>query len=60
VRLYQLATGILFLRVLSEFAKLYHEEHEDVILPKGNYEIRRQREFDPTGGRRGQERYGMD
>ena len=24
--LYQLATGMLYLRVLSEFAKLYHEE----------------------------------
>ena len=30
VRLHQLATGILYLRVLSEFAKLYHEEHKDV------------------------------
>ena len=45
VRLYQLA-GLLYLRVLSEFAKLYHEEHEDIVLPKGNYQVRRQREFD--------------
>jgi hypothetical protein len=44
--LYRLATGILYLRVLSEFAKLYHEEHEDVMLPQGLYEVRRQREFD--------------
>jgi hypothetical protein len=49
VRLYQLATGLMYLRVLSEFAKLYHEEHEDIILPKGNYEIRCQREFDFVG-----------
>ena len=47
--LYRLATGILYLRVLSEFAKLYHEEHEDVILPKGDYEVRRQREWDWAG-----------
>ena len=44
--LYRLATGMLYLRVLSEFAKLYHEEHQDIVLPKGEYEIRRQREFD--------------
>jgi len=52
VRLYQIGV-VLYLRVLSEFAKLYHEEHEDVILPRGDYAIRRQREFDPiTEGRR--------
>jgi hypothetical protein len=45
VQLYQLGV-LLYLRVLSNFAKLYHEEHEDVVLPKGDYEIRRQREFD--------------
>ena len=60
--LYRIATGMLYLRVLSEFAKLYHEEHEDVILPQGDYEVRRQREFDPFAGRRGEGgvRYGMD
>jgi hypothetical protein len=60
--LYRLATGMLYLRVLSEFAKLYHEEHEDILLPKGDYEVRRQREFDPFAGRRGEGgvRYGMD
>lgn len=45
VQLYQLGV-MLYLRVLSEVAKLYHEEHEDVVLPKGDYEVRRQREFD--------------
>ncbi|MGH7828497.1 MAG: hypothetical protein ACREQ7_25365 [Candidatus Binatia bacterium] len=59
VFLYQLA-GLLYLRVISEFAKLYHEEHEDIMLPKGDYEIRRQREWDPLAGRRGGVRYGMD
>lgn len=48
VRLYQLATGILYRRVLSEFAKLCHEEHQDVLLPKGDYEVRRQREYEWT------------
>jgi hypothetical protein len=60
VKLYQLAAGIMYLRVLSEFAKLYHEEHEDIVLPKGDYEIRQQREFDPFVGRRGEVRYGVD
>jgi hypothetical protein len=46
VLLYQLATGLMYLRVLSEFAKLYHEEHEEIVLPKGDYEVRRQKEFD--------------
>ena len=60
--LYRLATGILYLRVLSEFAKLYHEEHGDILLPKGEYEIRRQREFDwrKTGRDEGGLRYVTD
>jgi hypothetical protein len=51
--LYRVAAGLLYLRVLSESAKLYHEEHEDIMLPKCDYEIRRQREFDPFAGLRG-------
>jgi len=47
--LHQLAGGGLYLSVKSAFAKLYHEEHEDIRLPKGEYEIRRQREFDWIG-----------
>src|SRR5687767_13621368 len=60
VRLYQLTAGIMYLRVLSEFAKLYHEEHEDIVLPKGDYEVRQQREFDLLGGRRGEVRNAID
>ena len=60
VRLYQLAAGIMYLRVLSEFARLFHEEHEDIVLPKGDYEVRQQREFDPFAGRRGEIGYAMD
>lgn len=56
VRLYQLA-GLLYLKVLSEFAKLYHEEHEDIVLPRGDYQVSRQREFDPF---REGTRYVMD
>jgi len=53
VRLYQMA-GILYLRVLSEVAKLYHEEHQEIMLPKGDYQVNRQREYDwfATVGRR--------
>ena len=60
--LYRLATGILYLRVLSEFAKLYHEEHEDIVLPKGDYEVRQQREWDWLGlyHQRGGIRYVAD
>ena len=60
VRLYQLAAGIMYLRVLSEFAKLYHEEHEDIVLPKGDYEVRQQREWDWTRRSRGGIRYVAD
>jgi hypothetical protein len=49
VFMYQVVSGLLYLRVLSEFAKLSHEEHKDVMLPKGDYEVRRQREFDWIG-----------
>lgn len=61
--LFRIASGILYLRVLSEFARLYHEEHEDIVLPKGDYEVLRQREFNPFAtlhGRGGEVRYGMD
>ena len=44
--LHRLPAGGLFLRVESRSARLFHEEHEDVRLPRGNYEIRQQREFD--------------
>ena len=44
--LYQLAVGIMYLRVISEFATLYHEEHEEIELPKGDYEVLIEREYD--------------
>lgn len=39
--------NFMFLKVLSDYAKLKHEEHREIDLPKGNYEIKRVREFDP-------------
>lgn len=43
--------GTLFLKVLSEEALLTHEEHKEIKLPKGNYEIKIQREYEPQGWR---------
>ena len=48
--LYQLAVGMMYLKVLSEFATLYHEEHEEVELPKGDYEVLIEREYDWVEG----------
>lgn len=41
--------GVLFLKVLSPSAILSHEEHAQVIIPQGNWEIRIQREYAPEG-----------
>ncbi len=38
--------GLMILKVLSKNAVLSHEEHEDIMLPMGDYEIKQQREFD--------------
>ena len=36
-------------RILSarELVELRHEEHSEIILPAGNWEIRRQKEYEP-------------
>ncbi len=46
--------GQLFLRVLTDDANVVHDEHDTVVLPRGNYRVWRQREYDPTvhGSRR--------
>jgi hypothetical protein len=59
VQLYQLGV-ILYLKVISEFAKLFHEEHEDIVLPKGDYEVRQQREWDWAHRSSGGIRYVTD
>lgn len=46
VKLYALMTGAIVLRVLSEYARLFHEEHADILLAKGDYDISQQREWD--------------
>ena len=43
--------GVLFLKVLSPTALLTHEEHAEVTIPKGDWEIRIQREYSPKGSR---------
>ena len=43
--------GILYLRVLSPSAILTHEEHAQVTIPQGNWEIRIQREYESEGWR---------
>lgn len=41
--------GTLFLKVKSEKAVLTHEEHKQVELPMGDFEINIQREYQPGG-----------
>ena len=43
--------GVLFLHVESEKALLTHEEHKPVEIPRGDYEIKIQREYEPEGWR---------
>lgn len=40
------STGQRILNVLKE-SELKHEEHATITFPKGQYEIKRQREYDP-------------
>ena len=43
--------GNIFLSVKSDDAKVTHEEHKEIDLPVGDYEIRIQREYEPEGWR---------
>ena len=38
--------GILYLRVKGEEATLTHQEHKTIKIPKGDYKIRKVREYD--------------
>ncbi|SRR6266700_4796953 len=38
-------------RVASEYARVTHEEHAPVTLPRGTYRVRRQRELGPWDAR---------
>lgn len=44
--IYKTLAGLIFLKVLSDFATISHEEHEDINLPMGDYSVIIQREFD--------------
>jgi acyl CoA:acetate/3-ketoacid CoA transferase len=44
-KLFKNTDGKMFIQV-PKLAKLTHEEHKDLKLPKGNYEIRIVQEFD--------------
>jgi hypothetical protein len=43
--------GTLYLRVESEYAALTHEEHHRIDVPKGDWIISIQREYEPNGWR---------
>jgi len=40
-----------YLRVLSETALLWHEEHHPIAVPQGDWMVRIQREYEPQGWR---------
>jgi hypothetical protein len=42
--------GVLYLKVLSPMAIFTHEEHAQITIPQGNWEIRIQREYTPDEG----------
>lgn len=37
----------LFMRVTGDGVSIVHEEHKTIVLPQGNYEVVRQREYSP-------------
>ena len=43
---------VLYLRVHSKNAKLTHPEHAPITLPKNDYEISIQKEYEPNGWRK--------
>jgi hypothetical protein len=43
--------GVLYLKVLSPSAILTHEEHAEITIPQGDWEIKIQREYSPEGWR---------
>jgi hypothetical protein len=43
--------GKLFLRVTAKQATLVHQEHKPIALPKGDYRIWIQREYEPKAPR---------
>lgn len=46
-----IAAGVMYIRAMNRVATVDHEEHGPIALPPGNYEVRRQREYEPAGWR---------
>lgn len=46
VQMYQLIAGLMLLKVMSEQATISHEEHEDIVLPVGDWVVPIQQEID--------------
>jgi hypothetical protein len=44
-QLFEAATGMFLM--LAKAAQLYHQEHDKIDLPPGNYKVTRQREYSP-------------
>ena len=44
--------GQLFIRVIAESARVVHEEHKPITLPRGDYKVWYQREYTPQAIRR--------
>ena len=45
-----IAAGIAYIKALQE-TEIVHEEHNTIILPPGEWEVRRQQEYEPSGWR---------
>ena len=44
-----------YLRVMSDFALLTHEEHKALQIPQGDYEIKIQNDYEPSGWKKVQD-----
>ena len=40
--------GQLYMKVIAESARLVHEEHNPIVIPRGIYRVWKQREYTPT------------
>jgi hypothetical protein len=43
------AAGVQYIMAMQEEANIVHEEHGMVVLPMGNWQVKRQREYRPDG-----------
>jgi hypothetical protein len=44
--------GVMFLKVVADSARVIHEEHQPITLPRGLYRVWQQREYAPQAIRR--------